>query len=74
LAGDFVGFAELMIEDLEDARVEADGDGVGMLRTVTIGGDELVERLEVRDQTGWQTSYSMLARIFREMLRVTGCR
>ena len=31
-----------------------------MLRTVTLGPDRVVERLEIHDEANWRTSHSML--------------
>jgi hypothetical protein len=58
LISDFVGFIEVLIES-RDGHVETQGDGIGMLRRVTLGDDVVVERLEDFDDANWQTSYSM---------------
>lgn len=60
LVGDFARFVEALIEDLDGARAVFEGDGVGMLRTVTAGTDRVVERLETHDEANWLTSHSML--------------
>jgi hypothetical protein len=58
LISDFVGFIEVLIES-RNAQLETQGDGIGMLRRVTLGDDVVVERLEDLDDASWQTSYSM---------------
>lgn len=59
LVGDFVGFIKFLIADMDGAHVEVEGEGIGMLRKVTLGPDQAVERLEERDEANWRTSYSM---------------
>ncbi len=59
VVGDFRGLIEAMIEGT-GGRVEVEGEGVGALRTVTLGTDVLVERLEDQDDAAWRTTYSML--------------
>jgi polyketide cyclase/dehydrase/lipid transport protein len=50
---------EVLLAARPDSKVESEGSGVGMLRTVTLGGAVLVERLEELDDSRWSTSYSM---------------
>ncbi|MFD0687175.1 SRPBCC family protein [Actinomadura fibrosa] len=59
LVGDFVGFIEVLIADIDGARLEVEGEGIGMLRRVSVGTDVAVERLEEHDDAAWRTSYSM---------------
>jgi hypothetical protein len=59
LIADFGGFAEMLVAP-RDGTVQTSGMGVGMTRTVTIGDDYLVERLEEIDDANWWTRYSML--------------
>ncbi|MFE3442783.1 SRPBCC family protein [Nocardia sp. NPDC059180] len=56
---DFPGFVEMLVESRDGARVEPSGEGIGMLRTVTLGADTVVERLEELDDSARRTSYSM---------------
>lgn len=41
--------------------VEVDGEGVGAVRTIKMGGIEIQERLEHIDETGRSFSYSIVA-------------
>lgn len=59
LVGDFVGFIQALIADTDDAHVAVEGEGIGMVRKVTVGRDVAVERLEAYDEENWRTSYSM---------------
>lgn len=56
LVSDFVGFIAL-----QGVKVTGDGEGVGMTRTVTLGADEVVERLEELDEEAHRTSYSVVS-------------
>lgn len=58
VVGDFGGLIEAILDGRE-GRVRVEGDGVGALRTVTVGEDTMVERLEEQDDQSWRTSYSM---------------
>jgi len=57
LAADFGGLAEIM-PGIESC--ETEGEGVGMLRTLPMGGGAVVERLEVLDETTHQMGYSIV--------------
>jgi hypothetical protein len=59
LIGDFARFAEMLVAP-RNGTVQVDGAGVGMTRTVTVGDEYLVERLEGVNDTNWWTRYSML--------------
>jgi len=59
LIGDFGGFAEMLVSP-RNGTVRISGAGVGMTRTVTIGDEHLVERLDDIDDIDWCTGYSML--------------
>ena len=59
LVGDFRGFVEMLVAP-RGGTVRTDGDGVGMTRTVIVGHDRMVERLEELDETNWRVRYSML--------------
>ncbi|MEV1171243.1 SRPBCC family protein [Nonomuraea sp. NPDC049784] len=59
LVGDFIGFIQALIANMDDAHVVVEGEGVGMVRKVTVGEDVAIERLEAYDQEDWRTSYSM---------------
>jgi polyketide cyclase/dehydrase/lipid transport protein len=54
VVGDFIGLVEML-----DFPVAAEGEGIGMLRKVTVGADLLVERLEERDEASKRIRYSM---------------
>lgn len=56
LVTDFVGF--IAIQGLP---VEGEGEGVGMIRTITFGDAEIVERLESVDEATRSTSYSIMS-------------
>jgi hypothetical protein len=56
LVGDFVGF--ISSQGLE---VAGEGQGIGMLRTITIGSMTIVERLEALDDSNHRTSYSIVS-------------
>jgi hypothetical protein len=58
VVSDFVGFSEVLLESTE-AHVEGRGEGIGMLRAVTMGDNVVVERLEEVDEANRRTSYSM---------------
>jgi hypothetical protein len=60
LISDFGGFAEMLVAS-RDGTVQVSGTAIGMTRTVTIGDDHLIERLEDFDDINWRTGYSMLA-------------
>jgi hypothetical protein len=56
VVGDFVGFI-----GAQGLQVVGEGEGIGMLRTLTIGPTTVVERLEALDETNHQTSYSIVS-------------
>jgi hypothetical protein len=58
LVADFGGFVEMLVAS-RNGKVETRGVGVGMTRTVTVDGEQLVERLEEIDEHRWHTRYSM---------------
>lgn len=58
VVGDFGGLVEAILDGGE-GRVQVEGDGIGALRTVTVGEQTMVERLEAHDERSWRTSYSM---------------
>jgi hypothetical protein len=58
VVGDFAGFAEMLVAS-RDGNVETSGVGVGMTRTVRVGDDSMVERLDSIDETRFCTRYSM---------------
>ncbi len=39
---------------------ETEGEGVGMLRTITMGGGQIVERLDVHDDAAMRFAYSIV--------------
>jgi Polyketide cyclase / dehydrase and lipid transport len=41
--------------------VEGDGEGIGMTRTITMGDNTFVERLEAQDDATHTTSYSIVS-------------
>ncbi|MCP5026651.1 MAG: SRPBCC family protein [Actinomycetia bacterium] len=57
VASDFGGIDKIMdgIESLE-----TEGEGVGMLRKIPMGGGEVVERLEELDEANYRTAYSII--------------
>jgi hypothetical protein len=59
LLADFGGFVEMLVAQREGT-VQTHGAGVGMTRTVTVGEDRMLERLEEMDEANWRTRYSML--------------
>jgi hypothetical protein len=59
LVSDFAGFVEMLVEH-RDGTVQTSGAGVGMTRTVTVGEEHMLERLDEIDETYWRTRYSML--------------
>jgi Polyketide cyclase / dehydrase and lipid transport len=59
LLTDFGGFVEMLVAQREGT-VQTHGTGVGMTRTVTVGEDQMLERLEEVDEANWRTRYSML--------------
>lgn len=59
LVSDFGGFVDMLVAP-RDGTVETRGAGVGMLRTVTVDGEHMIERLDEMDEKRWRTSYSML--------------
>lgn len=58
LASDFGGLDKIMdgIESLE-----TEGEGVGMTRTIPMGGGQVVERLEELDGASYRTAYSIIS-------------
>lgn len=56
VVSDFVG-----IIAVQGLPVEGEGEGVGMIRTLTIGDIKIVERLEEVDDATHTTSYSILS-------------
>jgi hypothetical protein len=60
LVADFGGFVEMLVAS-RNGKVETHGAGVGMTRTVTVDGEQLVERLDEIDEKRWRTKYSMIA-------------
>jgi len=56
LVSDFVGF--IASQGLE---VKGEGEGIGMLRTLTIGDIIIVERLEELNDASHKTSYSIVS-------------
>jgi polyketide cyclase/dehydrase/lipid transport protein len=59
LVADFGGFVEMLVAS-RNGKVETQGVGVGMTRTIAIDGEHLVERLDEIDEHRWRTRYSML--------------
>ncbi|OBK53153.1 SRPBCC family protein [Mycobacterium sp. 1081908.1] len=59
LISDFEGFIQLLVAP-RGGKVETEGAGVGMTRTVTVDGERVVERLDVLDESRWRTTYSMV--------------
>jgi hypothetical protein len=55
VVGDFVGLIEGM-----GLPVEAEGEGIGMTRKITMGPSAIVERLEERDEAAKKLVYSIL--------------
>ena len=53
---DFVGVIAMM-----GVPVESEGDGIGMTRTVAMGGSAITERLEAIDPEAHTTSYSIVS-------------
>ncbi|OBB78032.1 hypothetical protein A5760_22615 [Mycobacterium colombiense] len=60
LVTDFGRFVEMLVAS-RDGTVRTRGAGVGMLRTVTVGGEHMIERLDEIDERRWRTRYSMIA-------------
>jgi hypothetical protein len=56
VVSDFVGVIAMI-----GVPVDSEGDGIGMTRTVTMGGNELTERLESLDPEAHTTSYSIVS-------------
>jgi len=56
VVSDFVG-----IIAVQGLPVEGEGEGVGMIRTLTIGDIKIVERLEEVDEATHTTSYSIVS-------------
>ncbi len=56
VVSDFVGIIEV-----QGLPVEGEGEGIGMLRTLTIGDIKIVERLEELDDATHTTSYSIVS-------------
>ena len=56
LVGDFVGFIEAM-----GLPVEAEGEGIGALRTISSGPEPVVERLDERDEHAKRIVYSIVS-------------
>ena len=56
LVSDFTGMIEKM-----GTPVTAEGEGIGMTRTIEVGGTRLTERLEELDPATHTTSYSIVA-------------
>src|SRR5438132_3288478 len=56
LVGDFGGFVAAM-----GVPVELAGDGIGQTRTITMGPEPTVERLEERDDAARRLVYSMVS-------------
>jgi Polyketide cyclase / dehydrase and lipid transport len=54
--GDFVGFIAA-----QGLQVTGEGEGIGMLRTLTVGPTTVVERLEALDEANHKTSYSIVS-------------
>lgn len=59
LVADFGGFVEMLVAS-RDGTVRTRGAGIGMLRTVTVDGECMVERLDEIDEEQWRTRYSMI--------------
>jgi Polyketide cyclase / dehydrase and lipid transport len=55
VVSDFVGVIAMM-----GVPVQSEGDGIGMTRTVAMGGGEITERLEAIDPEAHTTSYSIV--------------
>ena len=55
VVGDFVGLIEGM-----GLPVEAEGEGIGMTRKITMGPSAIVERLEERDEAAKKLVYSIV--------------
>ena len=55
VVGDFVGLVQGM-----GVPVEVDGEGIGMTRTIAMGPEPIVERLEARDEGAKKIVYSIL--------------
>lgn len=55
LVGDFGGLVEAL-----GVPVELEGEGIGTLRTIKVGTDLVVERLEERDEDTMRLSYSLI--------------
>ena len=55
VVGDFVGLLESM-----GVPVEAEGDGIGMTRTISMGPQPIIERLEARDEAAKKIVYSIV--------------
>jgi Polyketide cyclase / dehydrase and lipid transport len=56
VVSDFAGFLTIAGVD-----VATEGEGIGMRRTINLGGAEVVERLESIDDANYSTSYSILS-------------
>ncbi len=56
VVSDFVGVIAMM-----GVPVESEGDGIGMTRTVAMGGSKITERLEAIDPEAHTTSYSIVS-------------
>jgi hypothetical protein len=49
-----------MLVAQREGTVQTHGAGVGMTRTITVGDERMLERLEEVDETNWRMRYSML--------------
>lgn len=58
LASDFGGLDEIM-DAIESC--ETEGEGIGMLRTMAMGGGSVVERLEELDPSSHRMAYSIIS-------------
>lgn len=56
VVGDFVGLIEGM-----GLPVKAEGEGIGMTRTISMGPEPIVERLEERDEAAKKIVYAILS-------------
>jgi hypothetical protein len=56
VVGDFIGLIEGM-----GLPVEAEGEGIGMTRKISMGPEPIVERLEERDESAKRIVYSILS-------------
>lgn len=56
VVSDFVGLLQIA-----GMTVEGEGEGIGMVRKITMGENTFVERLEAQDDTAYTTSYSIVS-------------